>query len=58
MKDLITLRPGREYAWLDRAIEKGLRWTPRPLKALPNVSIILRCPKPADKNRSGCFNQR
>lgn len=25
-EDLITLRPGREYAWLDSFIEKLLRW--------------------------------
>ena len=26
-EDLITLRPGREHAWLDRAIEKALRYS-------------------------------
>jgi hypothetical protein len=26
-EDLITLRPGREHAWLDAAIEKGLKWS-------------------------------
>ncbi|EON69660.1 hypothetical protein W97_08941 [Coniosporium apollinis CBS 100218] len=26
-EDLITLRPGREHAWLDAAVEKLLRWT-------------------------------
>lgn len=25
-EDLITLRPGREHAWLDSSIEKGLKW--------------------------------
>jgi hypothetical protein len=25
-EDLITLRPGREYAWLDSFIERLLRW--------------------------------
>ena len=25
-EDLITLRPGREYAWLDAVIEKTLQW--------------------------------
>lgn len=24
-EDLVTLRPGREHAWLDNAIERGLR---------------------------------
>ncbi|KAH7050181.1 hypothetical protein B0J12DRAFT_89133 [Macrophomina phaseolina] len=28
-EDLITLRPGREHAWLDRAIEEALRRLPR-----------------------------
>jgi len=26
-EDLITLRPGREYAWLDACIERLLRWS-------------------------------
>lgn len=26
-EDLITLRPGREHAWLDSALEKALKWT-------------------------------
>ena len=26
-EDLITLRPGREHAWLDSALEKTLKWT-------------------------------
>lgn len=26
-EDLVTLRPGREHAWLDRAIEKSLKFT-------------------------------
>jgi hypothetical protein len=25
-EDLITLRPGREYAWLDSSVEKALKW--------------------------------
>ena len=40
--DLITLRPGKERAWLDSSVEKGLRWLncrpievrrPQPLRA-------------------------
>lgn len=26
-EDLVTLRPGREHAWLDTTIEHILRWT-------------------------------
>lgn len=25
-RDLVTLRPGREHAWLDSSVEKVLRW--------------------------------
>lgn len=25
-EDLVTLRPGREHAWLDSSVEKMLRW--------------------------------
>lgn len=25
-EDLVTLRPGREHAWLDMSLEKILRW--------------------------------
>lgn len=40
-EDLITLRAGREHAWLDRAIERVLRklhWGPftRPLEVSPD----------------------
>ncbi|KIV79938.1 hypothetical protein PV11_07477 [Exophiala sideris] len=34
-EDLITLRPGREYAWLDALVESFLRWLPWP--ALGNL---------------------
>jgi hypothetical protein len=38
-EDLITLRPGREHAWLDRSIEKFLRFAHcRPL----GVRILLK----------------
>lgn len=30
-EDLVTLRPGREYAWLDSFIERLLRWCNSPL---------------------------
>ena len=28
--DLVTLRPGRDHAWLDRSIERVLRFQPFP----------------------------
>lgn len=37
-EDLITLRPGREYAWLDSFIEKLLRWCNSPIL---DVSIVI-----------------
>ena len=30
-EDLVTLRPGREHAWLDRMIEKALQAVQKPL---------------------------
>lgn len=30
-EDLITLRPGREHAWLDASVEKLLQWFHCPL---------------------------
>ncbi len=38
-EDLVTLRPGREYAWLDSTIEQILRWTKCKL-----VEVIQTCP--------------
>ena len=36
-QDLITLRPGRDHAWLDRAIDRALRLLHRPFPFV-NVS--------------------
>lgn len=36
-EDLITLRPGREHAWLDIGVENALRWLHKYLY-LPEVS--------------------
>ena len=33
-EDLITLRPGREHAWLDASVERLLRWFRFPLLAV------------------------
>ena len=39
-EDLVTLRPGREHAWLDKCIEHGLRMLHRPFPWI-NVSLCL-----------------
>lgn len=44
-EDLITLRPGREHAWLDRSVERLLRWLNCDLievRALTQTFQILR----------------
>ena len=41
-EDLVTLRPGREHAWLDRFIETLLRWLQRPLPFV-HVSVLSSC---------------
>ena len=38
-EDLVTLRPGREHAWLDSIIEHILRWMNCKL-----VNVIQTCP--------------
>ena len=39
-EDLITLRPGREHAWLDRSIEKFLKFAHcRPLEVRSSANF-------------------
>jgi hypothetical protein len=48
-EDLVTLRGGRENAWLDAAIEAVLHWYPcRPLKRLFSSEVSrFPCPQTA-----------
>ena len=48
-EDLVTLRPGREYAWLDTVIEKALRilrcrLVEVRIKQVSYVEIVTDCP--------------
>ena len=40
-EDLVTLRGGRENAWLDAIVEKVLRWYP-----CGPIKVRLRCMRP------------
>ncbi|GAB7325601.1 hypothetical protein MBLNU13_g09592t1 [Cladosporium sp. NU13] len=48
--DLITLRPGRDHAWLDRTIDRSLQILHKPF---PFLNRIFCSPEDALKSRSG-----
>ena len=50
-EDLLTLRPGREHAWLDSSVEKALKWMRCDL-----IEVRIQCPKQTLRNADEFFS--